>query len=407
MTTALRHESTLNRRAWLVLAGTALAGCGGGGLGDLVGAVAPGVGGTGAVFSQGTISGFGSVVVNAVKYDDSAAMVLVNGQSAAPQDLRLGMVAEVNGERTGTDPLTGAALGKASGITVWSIAEGPISGMSYTGAVLTSVQVMGMQLSLDGNTNLDTTPLAVNQSVVVWGLVANEDATQWRATRVQVQQDSTLRMSTGRVQHTDGQVMLNGVTLSGQAVIDLQDGQMVRVQGTQTDSASLTVSQVWQLDAGLSAPTDSGLDVEVEGFVTSTPVSGKFKVGSISVDASASALASSLGELCLGARLEVYGRWADNTLVANKIELKSQISDDGSELEIIYTVEIEGTIDSFTSAADFVMRGQRCNADQATYEYGTASDLQAAFLNQTRIKIDGHYEGAILMVAALEFDHED
>ena len=407
MTAAPTPKNTLNRRAWLVLAGTALTGCGGGGLGDLVGAVAPGVGGTGAVYSQGTISGFGSVVVNAVKFDDSAATVLVNGHATTPQDLRLGMVAEVNGERTGTDPMTGVALGKARTIAVWSIAEGPISSLSFTCASPTSLQVMGMRILIDGNTNLDATPLAVNQSVVVWGLVTDEAATQWRATRVQVRPDTTMRMSTGRVRHMDGQVTLNGLALSGQAVADLQEGQLVRVQGTPTDAGALVVSQVWGLDAGLTAPTQTGLDFEIEGFVTSTPVAGKFKVGNISVDASAAALAASLASLYLGARLEVYGSWVDNTLVANKIELKSQMSEDGSVVEIIGTVEIEGSIDSFTSAADFVMRGQRCNAGQATFLHGTASDLPAAFLNQTRIKIDGRYEGAILMVDALEFEEPD
>lgn len=394
----------LNRRQWLLLTGTALAGCGGGG-NSLAGL--PGTGGTGAVYSQGTISGFGSVVVNAVKFDDSAATVLVNGQPAQPQDLRLGMVAEVRGARTGTDPVTGAALGKASGIAVWSIAEGPIQGMSYTGNVLTSVQVMGMELLIDVNTNLDATPLTVNQNVVIWGLLTNEAATQWRATRIQVQADSTARMSTGRVQHMGGQVMLNGVALSGQAVMNLQDGQLVRVLGHQTDTTALVISQVWALDAGLDVPTPTGLDVEIEGFVTSIPVTGTFNMGAIRVDASAAALASPLGNLYLGARLEVYGRWANNTLLANKIELKSQINNGVIEAEIIDKVEIEATIDSFTSAADFVMRGQRCNAANATFSHGTASDLPAAYRNQTRIKVDGHYhyEGGILMVDELEFDH--
>lgn len=403
MTAAPTPDNTLNRRAWLVLAGTALTGCGGGGLGDLVAVVTPpGVGGTGAVYSQGTISGFGSVWVNAVKYDDSAATVLVNNQAATPNDLRLGMVAEVNGARTGTDPLTGAALGTASDITVWSIAEGPISGLSYTGTVLTSFQLMGMQILLDGNTNLDATPLASNQNVVVWGLVANEAATQWRATRVQVQADSTARMSTGRVRHMNGQVTLNGVTLLGQPVADLPEGQMVRVQGSATDASTLVVSQVWLL----AAPMHNGHKFEIEGFVTSTPLLGKFNMGNISVDASASALATTLGKLYLGARLEVYGSWVDNTLVATKIELKSQINGDGHDTEIKDQVEIDGRIDHFTSAAEFVMRGQRCNADQATFEHGTKSDLPAAYRNQTRIKVEGHYEGAILVVEKLEFEQD-
>jgi hypothetical protein len=408
MTAILTPDNTLSRRAWLILTGTTLVGCGGGGLGDLVAVVTPpGVGGTGAVYSQGTISGFGSVVVNAVKYDDSAATVRINGQVATPQDLRLGMVATVNGTRAGIDPLTGAALGRASDIAVWSIAQGPIQGLNYAGTTVTSVQLMGMHILLDGNTNLDSTPLAVNQNVVIWGLVVNDAATQWRATRVQVQPGgTTLRMSTGRVQRSGAQVMLNGVTLSGQAVTDLLDGQLVRVQGTQTDSPVMTVAQVWLLETGLNTPTPSGSDVEIEGFVTRTPVAGQFKIGNINVNASLATLATTLGTLYLGARLEVCGRWAENTLIATQIELKSQLSDDGQEGEIKDKVEIEGRIEQFTSAADFVMRGQRCNAAQATFTHGAPSDLPAAYLNQTSIKVEGHYEGAILVVEALEFEQD-
>jgi len=68
---------------------TALAGCGGG----------VEVGGTGSViasFSQGPITGFGSIIVNGVHYDESAARV--EDDDGAVRDrsvLRLGMVVQV------------------------------------------------------------------------------------------------------------------------------------------------------------------------------------------------------------------------------------------------------------------------------------------------------------------------
>jgi hypothetical protein len=63
-----------------------LAACGGGGVGT---------GGTGS-FASGPITGFGSIIVNDVHYDESQARVEADdGSTRNPDDLRLGMVVEV------------------------------------------------------------------------------------------------------------------------------------------------------------------------------------------------------------------------------------------------------------------------------------------------------------------------
>ena len=75
-----------------LLAVLALAGCGGGG--ELAGVDS---GGTGS-FAVGTISGFGSLVVNDIRYDDRAATVQdAYGTVRTRAELRLGMVVEVEG----------------------------------------------------------------------------------------------------------------------------------------------------------------------------------------------------------------------------------------------------------------------------------------------------------------------
>jgi hypothetical protein len=85
----------------LAAAGSLLAGCGGGG-GDAVsspaGSAAP------SSFAAGTIAGFGSVIVNGVRFDDSKARVSDDdGQAADASVLRLGMRVEIQGGAVNDD----------------------------------------------------------------------------------------------------------------------------------------------------------------------------------------------------------------------------------------------------------------------------------------------------------------
>src|SRR4051812_46921799 len=93
-------------RQWiqLVAATALLAGCGGGG-GDA--ATSP-LGGSssssGTSFAAGTIAGFGSVIVNGVRFDDSKAKVSDDdGGAAASSALRLGMQVEIQGGAVSDD----------------------------------------------------------------------------------------------------------------------------------------------------------------------------------------------------------------------------------------------------------------------------------------------------------------
>ena len=69
----------------------ALVGCGGGSSDDdALGTPAPTV-------SVGTITGFGSVIVNGVRFDDRTAEVTINDRVATAAQLRVGMVVAVEG----------------------------------------------------------------------------------------------------------------------------------------------------------------------------------------------------------------------------------------------------------------------------------------------------------------------
>jgi len=157
----------LTRRGWLVLTTSALAACGGGGSGGGTSTAGlPGTGGTG-IYAQGSISGFGSVIVNGIKFDDLQASVQVDGVTATSADLRLGMVASVQGVRGGV-----ATLGTASSIEAWSIARGLVTQGGVVPGGLGQFTLAGMTVQTDSATVFDflgaTTPLSPGLRVAVW-----------------------------------------------------------------------------------------------------------------------------------------------------------------------------------------------------------------------------------------------
>ncbi|HEY5579811.1 MAG TPA: DUF5666 domain-containing protein, partial [Rhodoferax sp.] len=209
----------LTRRHWLALAASAVSGCGGGSASTTAGL--PGTGGTGVVYSQGSISGFGSVIVNGIKFDDHAAIVQLDGTTLGSADLRLGMVASVQGER-GADP----KLGTASHIAVWSIAQGLVTNVAQ--GVATEFTVAGIKVQADANTVFDglanASAVAKGQRVAVWGLQAGaDDSRRWHATRVEVVADTAL-VSTGLVSPMGSQRGLNDLILMGPAAGNLTMG---------------------------------------------------------------------------------------------------------------------------------------------------------------------------------------
>ena len=371
-------HNEISRRSWLAMAVTTLAACGGGG-GGVAGL--PGTGGTG-IYAQGSIAGFGSVIVNSVKYDDTQAKVQIDGVAATSADLRLGMVAEVQGQR-GTDP----TLGTASSIVVWSIGQGRITQVQSGQFTLA-----GMIIQTDSGTVFDglanAATLATGQRVSVWGLQSGTDGLHWTATRVAITSNTTVLVVTGMVTVVGSQRYVNNTLLSGAGVSALVAGQWVRVQGTLSGS-TWQVSNLQVLDAN-TGPVLQG-EAEIEGVVTSVLSKTSFLLGNIEVDASSAAVASALAKITVGARIEVNGTWQGRVLKAAEISLE----DDDS----IQKVEIEAAIQQFTSIAHFVVRGQVCNASATP---GLSSSTLAKLKVGTKVKIEGVKNGDVVMVTKLE-----
>jgi primosomal replication protein N len=376
------------RLALLCIAAGVLVACGGG----TNVASMPGTGGTG-ITAMGPVAGFGSVIVNGTRFDDTNARVLIDGEIQWPSNLRLGMVANITGLKSDaavTATSIVSAIGTANTIEVWSIAQGRVSNIVSPD----KFTVAGMAMVTDAGTVLEGA-MSVNdltaQSVVkVWGQPLTADFSQWAVTRLQVLGSATDTVSTGKIVMLGAMPSLNGLVLSN-SPLALKDGMLVRASGSLSSGptiSTLTVSKITPLTG-----TTSGY-AELQGVVTSVVSSStvpakvtRLVLGAIEVDVSSASLYPVGASIVQGSRIEVEGNWNAGVLVATKVELKSA--------EQMQKVEIEGDVKPFISLSNFTVRGQRCDASGLT---------KFANVNLTgkRVELHGVKNGDVVKVTELE-----
>jgi hypothetical protein len=378
----MKQGSGLQRRSWLALAAWTLTGCGGGGSGGT--AANPGTGGTG-VYAVGSISGFGSVILNGIKFDDLQATVQVDGVTALSADLRLGMVASVQGQRDTVD----TTLGTARSIEVWSIAQGrvtPVNSSQFT--------LSGMRIQTDSATVFygisSAATLTADLFVTVWGLQSGTGGSLWTATRVAVV-PAAQGVSTGVVTMMESRPVLNGLLLTGEKAGSLAAGQLVRVQGALSAAGDSLQVQSLKLQGSSVQPQGES---EIEGIVTQVFSASRFMLGSIEVDASAAYFKPPTTQIAAGLRVEVEGIWQAGVLKARTVEVK-----DSAVLE---SAEISAPIEQFTSLADFVVRGQRCaGSAQTVISHGSVANLKVG----VQVSLKGTISGDVLRVTELEIEN--
>ena len=207
------------RRLMVVAALSFLVSCGGGGIADLPG----GVGSGGSGLAEGTITGFGSVIVDDVRFDDSQAKVTEEGPSGSRDaTLKIGQRVRIKSNTSNV----------AESIEVITELVGPIDQIDVDGAKVQRLTVLGQQVRVqtesDGGAiaatwtdfgDLPCAPacaFAVNQWIQAHGTWVLDSATNTYtllASRVQVIDAQPKVLLSGVVRKLNGTVArLNGVS---------------------------------------------------------------------------------------------------------------------------------------------------------------------------------------------------
>jgi hypothetical protein len=371
-----------------------------------------GVGGTGSgaqtiavaptpVTVTGPITGFGSVIVNGTRFDDTAALVIRDAKTIANNALRLGMTIEVTGTKS-ADGLTGTA----ETIRVFSEIKGTTQTINLA---LSSISVLGTAITIDSNTVFSgvasITDIRLGDVIEAYGLrnLATGDIS---ATRVEIERPPTPSGGgpvitpvslTGVIQNlnsANSTFSVNGQLVGyASAIISgvLTNGLSVKVQGN-SSSASSQISAAAVTVTMPTAPNE-GRQTEIEGIVTSFQSRSDFKLNGVSINASSSALSTTqTSRLSNGARCQVTGIVKSSIVQASKLECESSASNT--------TFEVSGNISAFTSASNFTVRNQVIDASSATFSSGSVTSLRVG----REVSVKGPVIGGVLKASTIEIN---
>jgi len=375
----------LSRRQWLQRTGLAvaaaaglpgLAGCGGGAGGSTASASGDTGGGTASAssYASGAITGFGSIIVSGVRFDETKAQVLDgDGHTRSATALKLGVVVEVEGgavtaSSTSTTSTTASSRATATRIHCGSALLGPLEAIDATNSVLT---VLGQAVSVSTDTVLDDTlssdlsTWTLGQVLEVHALYDSATAT-YAATRIEDGGAPSAYHVRGPVSGLDttAQTFFIGDAAiryaSATAVTSaLADALMVRalLQTTAVDGVWIAT----QVSTGQRTLEDRS-EARVHGLITDWTSVSAFSVNGLVVDASAASFPDGTSGIVLGASVEVQGAIVSAVLVATQVSLESSTDDSGSSggsgKRGRRSFELHGSLSALdTTAQTFSLRG--------------------------------------------------
>ena len=354
-----------------------------------------GTGGTGA-FSLGTITGFGSIFVNGVRYEDNGARLVdddgtVKVLGSDDNPLKLGMVVEVTGrvDDSGT-------VRTATQIAYGSEIKGPVTAVD---AAAGTFNVFGITVRTTATTVYDNfgsvATLATGNVVEVHG----QPDTNGRIVATYVQREAT---SVAAFVAGDGEYRLRGAVAglggSSPAYTFTLRGVAVRTDattdfdGTPADGVSVSVrlNPDPQSDGRFMAErlkvrtasyddSSSSTEGEVEGYVSDfIGTASAFRVAGYPVRL-ASAVVYEDGvaaDLKNGIRIEAKGSIDNGVLVVTKLEFKSRDDDDDGEDDDVpggsHEFEFKGTatcVSCGVTSGTFTVKG-------VTVTYGATTEFR-------------------------------
>ena len=397
----------------LLLAGlpTVLLACGGGsGGGNEGGGPIVGIDRGGVTISQGPINGFGSVIVNGVRYSTTGASITIDDRPGTEADLRAGQVVRVEGtvDATGTS-------GTARSIAFNDDVEGPVQSIDAAAAQLV---VLGQTVQVGRSTSFDDSisprsleGLAVGDRVEVSGLV-NADGliSATRIERKPALATVEVKGSASAVDSNARRFSINLLTvdystaqLSNFAAGAPVNGDLVEAHGSLNAAGVLIATRLERRSASLEGTTDDSADLE--GLVTRYVSSVDFDVAGQRVTTTGTTVYQGGGaaNLALGANVEVEGGFDANArLIASRIEFRRESN-----------VEISALVDSVNvTAGSLVVLGVTVRTNALTrFEDHSDEDLPRFSLADLRagdyVELSAYDDGGGLLASLLERDDAD
>ena len=331
----------------LAAAGTiVLPGCGGGGGGGGVAGVD--TGGTGS-FSAGRITGFGSVIVNGERFEDNVARITDDdGVQIGSDDLRLGMVVNVQGGAVTAGSGDVLPSATAATITVESQVKGPVESKTAPDTLV----VFGQTVKVNAATVffgtsfaaiavgdiLEVSGFADATGVVTATLIERENnANEFKVRGAITNLDAnakTFQIGTATFNFSSPSVPLPATPLANGLFL------RVRTQTARNASGQWVVTRIDQRNA-----VEDRNEAKVEGILVRNGT--LLQVNGVTIDTSGLPAGTALP---VGQKVEVEGSLVNGVLVARTIKAEDEAED--------RDVDVRGTTSAVdTTAHTFVVRG--------------------------------------------------
>jgi Domain of unknown function (DUF5666) len=357
------------------------------------------------------ITGFGSVIVNGVRFDDSAASVTDDDDNARRNDeLRLGMMAEI--ESAGIVSDGSGSHAKARAIRFRPEIVGPVFSVAADGK---SLVVLGETVLVTATTLVDDrlvgglAGLSPGVSVVEVHAMLDVTTGVYTATRIEPRPNAPFFKLRGVVTSIDKTghtfkigngtetISYEGIAANLPAAFD--NGLLVRVRLQTTQVAGKWVAA--SIVSGLRKLEDHD-EAELEGTITATTftVDKKFSVNGIAVDATNAIFPQGTDGIVLGARVEVKGSAVNGVIVATRVSFENE-----HEREL-RGFELHGVISGFNGdAKTFVLRGVTVDFSSTGVEFrkGTITDLA----NGKKVEVKGVRSSDGMKLVAVRITFED
>lgn len=377
-------------RALIVLmAALVLSACGGGGGGGASSSLSP------STVYAGPISGFGSVIVNGVRFDTvGSSMVDDDGNEITREDLRLGMTVTVKGD---ADDST--LRGTATQLSLTHGTSGVISTIDKDNDTLT---LLGQTVTTDPATAYQGVAafdsLNVGDLIEVYGVIQADGSLL--ATLIEKKSVINAIRLMGRMTGLDPQT---STFMVGTLVVDygsanvtgtLAEGKLVKIKaGAGALSGNVLTAESVKVAEGaaLGVPVAAGAYLKIKGVADSAPVNGVLTVSGVPVDVSKAVLDGGVA-IAAGQYMEVKGTWSGTILEATKVEFEGYDSDRN---ELYGPVTSVTTVGSQTLA---VINGVTVDVSLATFEHGSLAGL----LPGSYVEIKGFVQGDILIATRIE-----
>ena len=340
------------------------------------------------VATSGTITAFGSVFVNGVRYDVSAASLRKNGRSVTQAGLAVGEVALVQGQE---DLQSGQ--GDASSVEVEDNIVGPIASINTMTNQLT---VLGQTVEVTASTSFgagispgDLTGLAMGDPVEVSGFAgAGGVIAATRIARAEPAETLQVLGTVAGLDTTAHTFMINGLTVDYSAAMlgGFSTGQpanddLVVARGTVFDAMAvkLTATSVQRAETDPRNVADGG-HVEQEGLITRFASATDFDVGGMKVTTTAATHyeGGTVADLALNVRVEVRGMVdASGVLIADEIKI-----------DHVSAIELESTVTAVDATNNtLTLLGVTVTVDANTrYEDQSSAEIQLFTLKDVNVR---------------------